>query len=459
MKTRILSVLFLIGASGLLLLYAAGPSMRPEASEAVQQIDQTPPKVDPTRKIAGMTAVPDLAGKAEGVDVAKTLDKAGLKVGSVTYDATPAGWRVRVVLSQNPGAGRLVPRNSTVDLVVTLGPAGGPRDVRVPDVVGRALSEATASLEGTGLFADVRSASGRTTPSMLVDRQDPVPGRALRIGSRVTLTASSDVLVPNVVGLAEARAMGAITAVGLRQGSVERVVAGGREPAGVVRAQTPGAGTRVRQGSAVDVILTVEAKVPRLAAMTESQARTVIERMGLSVGEVTYREMPGYFREGVVDQAPPPDNPVRRGSRVNFTVGIFIPREIVFKSVHVIDDTDASGSGEIWVRATVNGTPHIIGGNLAIESGGFANLDYRVSLPTLPLPPPDRWTRLRVEARDDDSGFAWANVFEMGEYESLGTSEEVTFLRLPISDTRANMFGKGTNTIAGAKFRVVFEIR
>jgi len=95
-----------------------------------------------------------------------------------------------------------------------------------------------------------------------------------------------------------------------------------------------------------------------------------------------------------------------------------------------VDDTDASGSGGIWVRATVNGTPHIISGNLAIESGGFANLDYKVSLPTLPLPPPDRWTRLRVEARDDDSGFAWTN-----------------------------MFGKGTNTIAGAEFRVVFEIR
>jgi beta-lactam-binding protein with PASTA domain len=459
MKTRFLSVLVLIGASGLFLLYAAGPSLRPDGADKVQRVDQTPPKVDPTRKIAGMTAVPDLTGMAEGVEVAKTLDKAGLKVGSVTYDATPAGWRVRVVLSQEPAAGRFAPRNSTVDLVVTLGPAGGPRDVRVPEVVGRPLSEATASLEGAGLFADVRSASGRTIPSVLVGRQDPVPGRTLRVGSRVTLTASSDVLVPNVVGLTEARAMGAITAGGLRQGSVARVPAGDREPAGVVRTQTPGAGSRVRLDSAVDVVLTVEAKVPRLAAMTEPQARTVIERMGLVVGEVTYREMPGYFREGVVDQAPPPDNPVRRGTRVNFTVGIFIPREIVFKSVHVTDDTDSSGSGEIWVRATVNGTPHIIGGNLAIESGGFANLDYRVSLPALPLPPPDRWTRLRVEARDDDSGFAWANVFERGEYESLGTSEEVMFPRHPVSDTRANMFGKGTNTIAGAKFRVVFEIR
>ena len=102
MKKKFLPVLFLIGASGLLLLYASGPSLRPDAADTVQRIDQTPPKVDPTRKIAGMTAVPDLTGKAEGVEVAKTLDKAGLKVGSVTYDATPAGWRVRVVLSQDP---------------------------------------------------------------------------------------------------------------------------------------------------------------------------------------------------------------------------------------------------------------------------------------------------------------------------------------------------------------------
>ena len=183
----------------------------------------------------------------------------------------------------------------------------------MPDVVGRPLSEATARLEGAGLFADVRSASGRTIPSMLVGRQDPVPGRTLRIGSRVSLTASSDVLVPNVVGLTEARAMGAITAGGLRQGSVARVAAGDRNRRAWFGPKRPSR-TRVRQDSAVDVVLTVEAKVPRLAAMTEPQARTVIERIGLSVGEVTYREMPGYFREGVVDQAPPPDNPVDGGA-------------------------------------------------------------------------------------------------------------------------------------------------
>lgn len=459
MKIKILPFLFLIGIFGLVFAIGDGSAARTGSEGQAQQIDETQVKVKPAQKVMPLTAVPDLTGKKEGVEVGKTLEKAGLRTGDITYDATPAGWQVRVVLRQNPAPGAFVPKNSRVNVVITLGPPGGPRDVRVPDVVGRSLSEATATLESTGLFTDVLSSSSRTIPSNLVDRQEPAAGRTLRIGSRVALTASADVRVPNVVGLTEAGAMGAIVAGGLRMGAMRRVVAGDRERAGVVSTQTPNSGARVRQDTVVDVTLTVEAIIPRLNGMTEPQARALIQRLGLSVGEVTYREMPAYFREGVVDQAPPPNNPARRGTAVNFTVGIFIPREIVFTSVHVTDDTDPMGSGEIWVQATVNGTKHMIGGNLSIESGGSATLDFHVPLPGMPLPPPERWIRLQVEARDDDTGFVWANVFETGDYDSLGASEEVVFLRIPASDVRANMYGKGTNTIAGSKFRVVFEIR
>src|SRR4030066_1725853 len=109
--------------------------------------------------------------------------------------------------------------------------------------------------------------------------------------------------------------------------------------------------------------------------------------------------MPSYYGEAVVDQAPPAGQAARRGSRVNMTVGGIIPREIVF-----------------------------------------------IPIPPYPFPPPESYIRLRVEARDDDSGFAWANVFEVGEYESLGATPDITFPRSP-SDSRTNMYGRGTNSL------------
>jgi beta-lactam-binding protein with PASTA domain len=435
-------------------LFAAG------AAAVAPQVEQQIPVVDKDKIIRTdvMVTVPDLTGKREGVEVAKTLDKAGLRVGGTAYEPTPAGWQVRVVLRQNPAAGSKLPKGGRVDIFVTLGPAGGPRDVRVPAVVGQTIEEATRNLERVGLLTDVISSFARPSPVNVVDRQDPAADRTARVGTRVTLSASSDVLVPNVVGLTEARAYGLITANKLRVGAIRRSAAGERESVGVVREQSPAASTRVRQDSAVDFTLTVEAMVPRLTDLTEAQARALLERQGFLVGEVSYREMPGYYREGVVDQAPPAGQAARRGSAVSMTVGVFIPREIVFKAIHVSDDTDPYGSGEIWVRAEVNGTAHMIGRNLAIESGGYATLNYTVSIPPYSFPPPDSYIRLRVEARDDDSGFAWANVFEVGEYESLGATPDITFPRSP-ADSRANMYGKGTNSVAADKFRIVFEIR
>lgn len=427
----------------------------------LEEGQQIPPPVPEKLKI-GQTpvirSVPDLIGKREGVEVAKILDKADLRVGETTYEPTPTGWQIRVVLRQDPAAGAKVPKGSRINIVVTLGPPGGPRDVRVPGVVGQTIEEATRNLERVGLLTDVVSSFAGASGANVVDRQDPAADRIARVGTRITLTASSDVLVPNVVGLSEARAAGSIVANRLRVGSIRRVVAGARETAGVVREQSPASGTRARRDSAVDLTLTVEAIVPRLEDLTEAQARAALERLGFLVGEVTYREMPGYYREGVVDQAPPAGQAARRGSAVNMTVGVFIPREIVFKTIHVSDDTDPSGSGEIWVRAVVNGTPHIVGGNLSIDSGSYATLNYTVPIPPYPFPPPERYIQLRVEARDDDSGFAWANVFERGEYESLGTTPDITFLRYP-TDSRTNMYGKGTNSLAADHFRIVFEIR
>ena len=441
--------------SGVVLLASSAVAAR------LKEGQQIPPPVTDKVKLdrtSELRVVPDLTGKAEGVEVAKILDKAGLRVGETTYEPTPAGWQVRVVLRQDPIAGSKIPRGGRINIVVTLGPAGGPRDVRVPGVVGQTMEAATRNLERVGLLTNVISSFAGPSGANVVDRQDPAADRTARVGTRITLTASSDVLVPNVVGLTEARASGLIVANRLRVGSIRRVVAGARETAGVVREQSPASGTRARRDSAVDLTLAVEAIVPRLEDLTEAQARAALERLGFLVGEVTYREMPRYYREGVVDQAPPANQAARRGSTVNMIVGVFIPREIVFKSIHVSDDTDPSGSGEIWVRAVVNGTPHIVGGNLSIESGSFATLDYTVPIPPYPFPPPERYIQLRVEARDDDSGFAWANVFERGEYESLGATPDITFLRYP-TDSRTNMYGKGTNSLAADHFRIVFEIR
>jgi serine/threonine-protein kinase len=88
-------------------------------------------------------------------------------------------------------------------------------------------------------------------------------------------------------------------------------------PAGQVISQTPGAATKADKGSEVTIVVSKgppKVKVPSLQCMTRRQAADTLAARGLQI------KFSGGDRR-VVDQDPPPDTEVPRGSVVTAYTG------------------------------------------------------------------------------------------------------------------------------------------
>jgi len=129
--------------------------------------------------------VPALVGLSRE-DAQRRLESAGFDLGDVTErpSQTPAGQ----VIDSRPRAGADSPVPGTVSLVVS----AGPTVVLVPNVVGRAVSQARSILEAAGLSVlDVRSPTGSavTDENAIVFEQTPGATAQVPAGQRVSLQA------------------------------------------------------------------------------------------------------------------------------------------------------------------------------------------------------------------------------------------------------------------------------
>jgi serine/threonine-protein kinase len=128
-------------------------------------------------------AVVDVTGKTE--DAARAaLEQAGFRV--AVQPKEDAKKDPGTVLAQNPAGGRAA-RGSTVTLTV----ATEPKQIAVPDVVGRSQNTATKTLSGAGFEVGVQEVAV-DTPGQdgLVQKQEPAGGGGKKIdrGSTVTIT-------------------------------------------------------------------------------------------------------------------------------------------------------------------------------------------------------------------------------------------------------------------------------
>lgn len=115
----------------------------------------------------------------------RIMGAAGLAVGVI--DSVPADAPPGVVVSTRPPEGTPRPPGSTVDLVVSRGPAA----VRVPDLAGMPESEARARLDALGLrIGLVRTRRGTRVQPGTVLEQRPRAGVLLPQGGRVDLTVA-----------------------------------------------------------------------------------------------------------------------------------------------------------------------------------------------------------------------------------------------------------------------------
>jgi len=189
--------------------------------------------------------VPSVVGRAV-TDAQAILTQAGFQVKvNQQYDNTvPKG----VVMSMSPGGATKAPPESTVTVVVSEGPAPIP----IPDVSNQTYAAAAQVLSGKGFNPVAQNAYSDTVPVGEVIGTNPPAGNAVVPGTQITVNVSQGpqpVAVPNVVGLSVEAASQQLTAAGL----VPDVQNYG--PGKPVKSMSPAAGTMVKKGSTVTLVL------------------------------------------------------------------------------------------------------------------------------------------------------------------------------------------------------------
>ena len=164
----------------------------------------------------------------------------------------PAG----VVLNQNPQAGMTVKRGKTITLTVN---GGTLEQVIVEDVTGDSQQDAYDTLEALGLSPRIQAVADDETAVGYVVRTDPAAGSTVASGSSITIFVSSgpaeeQVTVPNVVGSSLSTAESDLEANGLVRGSVSYDDESDQAE-GTVLSSDPEGGTRVSEGSAVNLVV------------------------------------------------------------------------------------------------------------------------------------------------------------------------------------------------------------
>ena len=164
----------------------------------------------------------------------------------------PAG----VVLNQNPQAGMTVKRGKTITLTVN---GGTLEQIIVEDVTGDSQQDAYDTLEALGLSPRIQAVADDETAVGYVVRTDPAAGSTVASGSSITIFVSSgpaeeQVTVPNVVGSSLSTAESDLEANGLVRGSVSYDDESD-QPEGTVLSSDPEGGTRVSEGSAVNLVV------------------------------------------------------------------------------------------------------------------------------------------------------------------------------------------------------------
>ncbi len=189
--------------------------------------------------------VPNVAGQS-ATDAQTILTQAGFVVTlDHRYDQTvPKG----TVISTTPAGTTRATPGSAVKLLVSDGPA----PVAVPDVSGDTFATAQQTLQAKAFTAVAQNVYSNTVPVGQAVGTSPATGVLAPYGSQITVQISQGpqpVAVPNVVGESVEQASQALQAVGL----VPDVQNYG--PGKPVRSEIPGAGTMVKQGSSVTLVL------------------------------------------------------------------------------------------------------------------------------------------------------------------------------------------------------------
>jgi serine/threonine-protein kinase len=207
-----------------------------------------------------LVTLPGVVGRTQA-DATNELTSVGLTVTVLqSYDNTAVAG---TVLGQVPSAGDEVMPGTLVQLNVSRGrpPAAA---VAVPAVAGKSQSESESLIKKAKLVAQIYKVYDASVPSGRAIGTLPSSGSRVAkdttIGLFISLgkpssTSTDTVTVPNVVGQTQLTAMTSITSGGLAAAVIQQYSDG--IPSGTVFNQIPAAGTRVRRGATVGILVSL----------------------------------------------------------------------------------------------------------------------------------------------------------------------------------------------------------
>jgi serine/threonine-protein kinase len=198
--------------------------------------------------------VPDVKGESYS-DAAKILSEKGIKLNFVNKIHSDV--EKDHVISQRPEADETVKKGREIEVVLSL----GREMVKVPNVVGDTLEDATFKLKNEGLdVGDVTKVNDADTPEGIIVNQSPKRGESVPLGERVDVTISSgagevtQLNMPKLIGMSLADARDKLQADGLELYRIDQK-ASDQYYSGTVIDQSIPAGDRVKKGEQVSVVV------------------------------------------------------------------------------------------------------------------------------------------------------------------------------------------------------------
>jgi len=202
------------------------------------------PAPAPSPSVATNVVVPDVVGVA--LDLAsKQITEAGLVLGNVSLSAE--GKVPGAVIGQSVSSGLGVPPGTIIDVVVTA-------DVStVPVLLSLTTVEAERAIVAAGFIVGTVKSVNSSSPAGEVVAQSPAAGEKISQGSVVDLrVANGTEGLVDVVGLTQKSAEAALAAENLKVKVKERFSSDAK---GTVVSQSPTAGTKVKVGSTVVLVV------------------------------------------------------------------------------------------------------------------------------------------------------------------------------------------------------------
>ncbi|WP_324717676.1 Stk1 family PASTA domain-containing Ser/Thr kinase [Carboxydochorda subterranea] len=201
-----------------------------------------------------------------------------------------------------------------------------PREVVVPNIVGRTEAEARMLLERQHLSYGVdQRIYSDSVPSGQIIRQDPESGRRVREGRKIWATVSLGPevgVVPDLVGKSLRDAQLLLVQQGFARGEVTYGYAPDRPPNTVIT-QDPEPNTQLEKGRPVNLVVSrgeqppATVTIPDLTGLPLDDARRRLEALGLQIGNTWAEYNQQYPSGAVVDQDPAPGSQVEQGWSVD----------------------------------------------------------------------------------------------------------------------------------------------